>query len=110
LRWISGDSHWDTERIVAHSDRKYLAVCEVWIALFQYSDSALGEIDLHDTAAEKVDAQNPIDRLVTAVAKRAEIDSQDRFWKSYTAACRLQIVYAISKALPIHALHSLPIA
>jgi hypothetical protein len=61
LRWISGDSHWDAERIVAHSDRQYLAVCEVWIAFFQYSDSAPGEINLHDTAAEKVDTKNPID-------------------------------------------------
>src|SRR4029077_6992682 len=79
LRWISGDSHWDAERIVTHSDRKYLAVCEVWIALCQYSDSALAEIDLHNTASKKVDTQNPIDRLVTAVTKRAEVDSQDRF-------------------------------
>jgi len=67
LLWISGDSHWNAERIVAHSDRKYLAICEGRIALFQYSDSALGEIDLHDTAAEKVDTQNPVDRLLTAV-------------------------------------------
>jgi hypothetical protein len=65
---------------------------------------------LHDTVAEKVDAQDPIDRLLTAVAKRAKVDSQDRFWKSYTSAYRPQIVYAISKALPIHALHYLPIA
>jgi hypothetical protein len=64
---------------------------------------------LHDTATKKVDTQNPIDRLLTASAKRAEVDSQDRFWKSYTTACRLQIIYAISKALPIHALHCLPI-
>jgi hypothetical protein len=86
LRWISGDSHWDAEGIVAHSDRKYLAVCEVWIALFQYSDAALAEIDLHDTAPEKVDTQNPVDRLVTAVAKRVEVESHDRFCKSYTAS------------------------
>ena len=98
VRRISGDSHWDAERVVAHSDRKYLGICEVWIVLFQYSDSALGEIDLYDTAEEKVHPQNPIDTLVTAVAKRAEVDSQDRFWKSYTAAFRLQIVCAISKA------------
>jgi hypothetical protein len=65
---------------------------------------------LHDTVAEKVDTQDPIDRPVTALAERAEVDSQDRFWKSYTAAYRLQIVYAISKALPIYALHYLPIA
>jgi len=53
VRRISGDSHWDAERIVADSDREYLAVSEVWIAPFQYSDFALGEIDLHDTTAEK---------------------------------------------------------
>jgi hypothetical protein len=65
---------------------------------------------LHDPAAEKVDTQNPIDRLVTALAERTEVDSQDRFWKSYTAAYRLQIVYAISKTLPVHALNYLSIA
>jgi hypothetical protein len=107
VRRISGDSHWDAERIVADSDREYLAVSEVWIAPFQYSDCALGEIDLHDTTVEKVRTQNPVDRLVTAVAKRAEVDRQDRFWKSNTAAYRRQIVHAISKGSPIDALHNL---
>ena len=74
LGWISGDSHRDAECIVAHFDRKYLAVCENWIALSKYPDSALSEIDLHDAAAEKVDTQNPIDRLLTTAAQRAEVD------------------------------------
>jgi len=85
-------------------------LCEVWIALFQYSDSAFSEIDLHDTAAEKIDTQNSIDMMLATAAQRAKVDRQDRFWKSYNTAYRLQIVHAISKALPIHALHYLPIS
>ena len=72
--WISGDSHWDTKRIVADSDRKYLAIWEVWIAFFQYSGSAIIVVDLHNMASEKVDTQNPVDMPLTTAAQRAKID------------------------------------
>ena|ERR1700730_10989348 len=80
------------------------------MAFREDADSALGEIDLHDTATEKVDTQNSVDRPLTTAAKRAEIDRQDRFWKSDAAGYRLQIGHAISKTLPIDALHCLSIS
>jgi hypothetical protein len=82
----------------------------IWITFFQYPDSAIGEIDLHDTAAEEVDTQNSIYRLLTTVTNRTDVDRQDRFWKDDAAGCRLQIVDAISKTLPIHALYLLRIS
>jgi hypothetical protein len=65
---------------------------------------------LNNTVAEKVGTQNPVHGLLTAVAQRAEVYSQDRFWKIYAGAHRMQIAHLKSKALPIYAKHYLPIA
>jgi len=101
LGWISGDSHRDAECIVAHFDRKYLAVCEVWDRTFSSIPTLPSvEIDLHDVAAGKSRHPESHRQAVSQVPLSVRRSTaKDRSWKSYTTAYRLQIVYAISNGL-----------
>jgi hypothetical protein len=65
---------------------------------------------LHDTTPEKVDAQNAVDMLMTAVTDCPEVDGKDRFWQNDTTRHCLQIVHSVREGLPIHTLHCLPIS